>query len=136
MDPDDDWLNPGHKSLQCGRRNDALKLWAQWQALGDIGYSERVERQYALSRAAADIVRASPRMRLAVEPEWVAVCFVVEGKSSEAICTALYESGAIKVGYGRVNGEVTIRLVTVDPSATQKDLENFFDAVLAAAETV
>ncbi|XOV76707.1 MAG: pyridoxal phosphate-dependent decarboxylase family protein [Phycisphaerales bacterium] len=37
---DEDELNHGVKSMQCGRRNDCLKLWAAWQHLGDEGYAQ------------------------------------------------------------------------------------------------
>jgi hypothetical protein len=113
---DEDRLNPGTRSLQCGRRNDALKLWAQWQALGDAGYAERVGRQAALAQHAASIIRGDDRFVLSVEPEWLTVCFEAVGKSSEAVCARLTELGLLNIGYGIVNGRRVIRLVTSNAS--------------------
>jgi len=76
-DPDE--LNPGRRSLQCGRPNDALKLWAAWQRLGDRGWAERVGRQVALARRAARLVDADPELLLVEEPASVNVCFEVPG---------------------------------------------------------
>ncbi len=49
-----DDLDPGRRSIQCGRRNDALKLWAAWLAMGDEGWNQRLLRQLALARHAAE----------------------------------------------------------------------------------
>ncbi len=130
------WLNPGTRSLQCGRRNDALKLWAQWQALGDDGYADRVERQINLARYAAGIVKGDPRMTLSLEPEWANVCFEVAGKSTEEICELLNTQGRMKIGHGVVFGRRIIRLVTIDPSMTEGDIDLFFDEILDAATAV
>jgi len=130
------WLNPGTRSLQCGRRNDALKLWAQWQSLGDDGYADRVERQITLARYAAGIVRDDPRMTLSLEPEWANVCFEVAGKSTEAICEVLNTQGRMKIGHGVVFGRRIIRLVTIDPSITEGDIDRFFDEILDAGSAV
>jgi len=127
------WMNPGTKSLQCGRRNDALKLWAQWQALGDDGYAARVARQRALARHAADSVRAREGFILSHDPAWLTVCFEVDGKLSEAICDALEQSGELKVGYGLVRGRRVIRLVTVNPRHTEADIDRMLDDVARAA---
>lgn len=127
------WLNPGLRSLQCGRRNDALKLWAQWQALGDDGYAARVERQLGLARRAAAIVRETPGARLALEPEWLTVCFEIEGASSEATCELLSREGTLKIGYGVVAGRRVIRLVTANPAHTEADIERMLEDVFEAA---
>ncbi|MFG0306149.1 MAG: pyridoxal phosphate-dependent decarboxylase family protein [Phycisphaerales bacterium JB040] len=123
FDEDASWMTPGVRSLQCGRRNDALKLWALWQALGDDGFASRVGRQVALARHAAAVVRADDRLRLCFEPGWLAVCFEVIGKSSVDICSQLNQSGTLKVGYGLVHGRRVIRLVTLNPEHDEADLD-------------
>lgn len=130
--PDHGWLNPGTRSLQCGRRNSALKLWAQWQALGDDGYAARVEKQLALAQHAAACVRSMPGFELTHDPVWATVCFEVMGRSSRVICDLLNDSGELKVGYGVVHGRRVIRLVTVDPSLSFRDIERMIDAIARA----
>ena len=36
----------GDKSIQCGRRNDALKLWMMWKNKGDEGYEKDIDGQF------------------------------------------------------------------------------------------
>jgi len=131
---DEDRLNPGTRSLQCGRRNDALKLWAQWQALGDEGYAERVGRQVSLARHAAELIRGDDRLVLSLEPEWLNVCFEVVGKPSEAVCARLTELGLLNIGYGVVNGRRVIRLVTSNAAFSFGDVERMLGDVARVAE--
>jgi glutamate/tyrosine decarboxylase-like PLP-dependent enzyme len=128
------WLNPGLRSLQCGRRNDALKLWAQWQCLGDEGYAKRVERQLELARTVAEIARETRGVRLTHEPRWLTVCFELDGKSSEAVCEMLTREGTLKVGYGIVAGRKVIRLVTVNAEHTPGDIERMMADIFEAGE--
>lgn len=130
------WLNPGRRSLQCGRRNDALKLWAQWQAIGDDGYAARVGRQRELARLAAEFARAHPAMRLTHEPAWLTVCFEIIGKPSDLVCEELDRTGELKIGFGVVHGRRVLRLVTVNPEHTRAQIERMMEEILAAAARV
>ena len=42
-------IDLGRYSLQCGRRNDSLKLWIAWREIGDAGWAKMVERYCDLS---------------------------------------------------------------------------------------
>jgi glutamate/tyrosine decarboxylase-like PLP-dependent enzyme len=123
---DDADLNLGTQSMQCGRRNDALKVWAAWQALGDQGWAARIEHQVALARYACDLVSARPRLELVHEPECLNVCFAVRGKSAVAICERLGREGSALIGYGAVRGRKVLRLVTVNADVERADLERLF----------
>lgn len=126
-------LDPGLWSLQCGRRNDALKLWAAWQHHGDRGYESRVEHLYALAAEAVEIVRSDAAMTLSCSPQLVNVCFEVRAKSSEAICEALHQEARALVGYATVNGRQVIRVVFAHVGMTVDDVRAFFDDVRAVA---
>ena len=52
--------NSGDKSLQCGRRVDALKFWLSWKATGARGYARKIDRLMALKDCPGD-ARASIR---------------------------------------------------------------------------
>ncbi len=129
-------LNPGRRSIQCGRRNDALKLWAAWRRLGDRGYQERVERQLELARAAAERIGADPELALAEWPPSINVCFEVRGKSSEAICDHLDRAGLLKIGHGVVAGRRTLRLVCVNPDLDGADLDAILAQIKAAGRSL
>lgn len=130
---DGDELNPGHRSLLCGRRNDAMKLWAAWQHLGDRGYAARVERQLDLARRAAEKIAADPALELAEWPPSVNVCFRVRGADSRAVCDRLDREGRLKIGYGEVLGSPAIRLVCVNPDLDDAALDAIFAEIRAAA---
>eukprot|EP00667_Euglena_gracilis_P005818 EG_transcript_5857 len=68
-------LDVGDGSIQCGRRNDALKLWMTWHAVGDVGLAARVDRSIALCQYWAQRVEGDPRFRLAVPLVLLNVCF-------------------------------------------------------------
>ncbi|MEL7483810.1 MAG: pyridoxal-dependent decarboxylase [Planctomycetota bacterium] len=126
---DSDDLNPGTRSIQCGRPNEAIKLWALWQALGDDGYAARTNRQVELARYVADRVRTDDDFVLSLDPEWVTVCFELKGKPSDAICEALDDQQLAKLGFGIVKGRRVIRLVTVNPHLTEADFDRLLEHI-------
>lgn len=130
---DDDAYDLGRISLQCGRRNDALKLWAAWQHHGALGFGRRIDRLFELARHAADRVRAEPGWALTREPESVNVCFEVEGRRSRDICERLRREGRSLVGFGVVDGREVIRLAVVNGELEERDLDVFFDEVAEVA---
>mgnify|MGYP002641026595 CR=1 FL=1 len=130
---DDYKLNPGTRSLQCGRRNDAFKLWAAWLNLGDEGWATRIEKQLHMARYAAARVQRETKMTLCQDPASTNVCFSVEGANSKQVCGALHDSGKALIGYGEVRGEQVFRLVTVNGHTEEQDIDRLFDDILAAS---
>jgi len=131
---DDDELNPGTRSLQCGRRNDALKLWCAWQAHGDEGYARRIDRLFEQAALVRSIVEQDPEMVLSCPPQSMTVCFEVAGRSSVEICDRLDRSGQLKVSYGIVAGRAVIRMVCVNPELTDDDLREAMRLIKAAGQ--
>ena len=130
-DPDE--LNPGTRSIQCGRRNDALKLWAAWLYHGDDGFEQRINRLFDLATYAADAIRRDPEFELAVTPQSINICFEVRGVPSEEICDQLDRDGELMIGHGTVNGRTTIRLVCVNPDFNNVDIDRILGQVKQAA---
>lgn len=130
---DGDQLNPGRRSIQCGRRNDALKLWAAWKHLGDEGWAKRLGRQLHLARYLANKVEQHPELELCEHPPLTMVNFVVPGKSSPSICGALHDRGDAMVGYGDCAGVESIRMVTMNPEVTEAQLDRLLEEIVAVA---
>ncbi len=130
---DEDDYDLGTRSIQCGRRNDALKLWAVWKSQGDRGLATRVDRLLELARYAAARIRDIKGLVLAKDPESVTVCFEVEGRRSEEVCELLRREQRALVGYGIVDGRRVIRLACVTDDIEESDLEVFFEEVLEVA---
>ena len=130
---DDDDYNPGVRSLQCGRRNDALKLWTAWQHHGDEGYERRVERQFALADHAVRVIEADPQLTLVKRPQSINVCFEVAGADARQVSDLLDREGRLKVSHGAVDGRPTIRLVCANPDLSPADIDEFFAEIRWAA---
>ncbi|MBC8404596.1 MAG: cysteine synthase [Planctomycetes bacterium] len=130
---DSDHLNPGNRSIQCGRRNDALKLWTAWQRLGDEGWAQRIEKQMSLSRYAAKRISQHPKLVLCEQPSFITVGFYVPGKSSAEICEQLHVSGEAVIGYGDYGEHQAIRLVTMNPEVSEAEIDALLEAAVATA---
>jgi glutamate/tyrosine decarboxylase-like PLP-dependent enzyme len=131
---DSDELNPGTRSLQCGRRNDALKLWTAWKTHGDAGYVERLTTLRDLALYARDLVAADPGLRLVREPESLNVCFAASGVDAIKLCTELNREGRAMVSHADVDGEPVVRLVFLDPTNRRAEVDVFFEQVRIVAE--
>ncbi|XP_037079614.1 cysteine sulfinic acid decarboxylase-like [Pollicipes pollicipes] len=69
-------FDTGDKSVQCGRKVDAFKLWLMWKAHGDAGLERMVDAAFAASRYCADQVALRPGFRpVLAEPQCANVCF-------------------------------------------------------------
>ena len=130
---DEDRLNPGLISIQCGRRNDALKVWASWKYLGTAGYEKQIDHLFDLARYAADYAKQSTDFELITEPESTTVCFNYREKSPESICDILDKRGLIKVGYGSAGGQTFIRLACINPDITFENLDRLFAQIRKVA---
>jgi glutamate/tyrosine decarboxylase-like PLP-dependent enzyme len=129
---ENDEYDLGQISLQCGRRNDALKLWAAWQHHGDSGFGGKVDRIFALTRYAESIIREDPEFDLACPVESITVCFTVRGYDSEGLCERLRRRARAVVGFSIVGGQKVIRLAVVNAAMNEGDIDAFFNELRAA----
>ncbi len=128
---DHDDLNLGKTSIQCGRRNDALKLWVLWKSLGTNGMKAIVEQEFALADAGRAYVQSHPDYTDYSVDDTVAVCFNYKGIPAEDICTQLYEHSELLVGYGSFREDTFIRLVTINSGNEIDDILQFFKTLEA-----
>lgn len=142
-------LDVGDKTIQCGRKADAFKMWLMWKSLGDAGLAARVDHAFALAAHATRVIDASDgALVLAYPPSCTNVCFwyvperlrgafprgaaamppAADGALTPAhpihavaprIKAALQKEGGALIGFQSVNG-----------------LPNFFRWVFASADTV
>lgn len=86
---DEKEVNPGNKSIQCGRRNDAFKVWTALKYLGENGYEKRINNEFSNAQYAVKIIKKNKELSLVLDPECINVCFQVQGKPASKICEAL-----------------------------------------------
>jgi glutamate/tyrosine decarboxylase-like PLP-dependent enzyme len=126
---DDDDFNLGKTSIQCGRRNDALKFWTLWKAVGTSGLRKIVDHQFDLADVARNYVTNNADYTLYSFDESISICFNYKNIPAEKLCTLLYEKAQLVVGFGNVNNQEFIRLVTVNAQNSPKDILHFFNVL-------
>lgn len=124
-----DEYNPGKISLQCGRRNDALKFWALWKSVGTKGLGAIVDKQFHLGDVARNYIKSNKDYTLYSFDESIGICYNYKGIPARDICTALYEKSEMMVGYGSFRGTEFIRFVTINYGNDEQDIINYFKQV-------
>ncbi len=121
-----DDYNLGKVSFQCGRRNDALKFWSLWKAVGTNGLAKIVDYLFETANIAREYVRKNPDYKLYNHENSLSVCFNYKAFDAKDLCTKLYQANELLVAYGSFKGEVFVRLVTVNPKNKKDDILNVF----------
>ena len=126
---DDDAFNLGKTSLQCGRRNDALKLWTLWKSVGNSGLESLVNHQFHLADVARKYIKEHSDYKLYSFDDSISVCFNYKGISAQHLCTQLYKHSELMVGYGSFNGDDFVRMVTINSTLKTEDIIAFFKTI-------
>ncbi len=126
---DDDEFNLGKTSLQCGRRNDALKLWTLWKSFGTKGLESIVDKQFQLADIARDYIKDNKDYTLYSFDDSISVCFNYKNIPAKTLCTLLYEHSALMVGFGTFGDNEFVRLVTINTTLKEDDILNFFKVI-------
>lgn len=123
---DRDEFNLGKTSLQCGRRNDALKFWTLWKSVGTKGLEAIVDKQFELADIAREYIKNNDDYTFYGLENSISVCFNYKGIPAQQLCTQLYEESKLLVGYGFFQEDEFIRLVTINAQNNKEDIINFF----------
>ncbi|MFP4845239.1 pyridoxal phosphate-dependent decarboxylase family protein [Winogradskyella sp. PE311] len=123
---DGDDFNLGKTSMQCGRRNDALKIWTLWKSVGTNGLEKIVDKQFEMAQIAIDYINKNEDYTLYSFKDSISVCFNYKGISAKELCTALYENSELMVGFGKFNDIEFVRMVTINSLIEKEDILRFF----------
>jgi len=121
-----DDYNLGQTSFECGRRNNSLKLWVLWKAIGTSGLEKIVDHEFDLAKHAREYVSSNSDYELYNFKDSLSVCFNFKNYDPIDLCSKLYERNKIMVGYGRFNNKTFVRLVTINSQNTKKEIDSFF----------
>ena len=121
-----DDFNLGKTSIQCGRRNDALKLWTLWKSVGTSGLEKIVDHQFYLADIARKYIKDHPEYTLYSHDDSISICFNYKNIPAEVLCKELYEKAKLMVGFGTFNNTLFIRLVTINAGNSKDDIIGFF----------
>ncbi len=122
----EDEYNLGKVSLQCGRRNDGLKVWTLWKSVGHEGIQQIVDHQFHLAKLGRDYVKNHPDYTLYSNENTLSICFNYKDIPAQDICKALYEDAALMVGYGSFKGTTFVRLISINYGNSDEQILNFF----------
>lgn len=131
---DHDDFNLGKTSLQCGRRNDALKFWTLWKSVGTKGLEKIVDHQFELANTAREYVSNHPDYTLYSYNESISICFNYKNIPAQELCTKLYEKSELLVGYGSFREDEFVRLVTINAQNKNEDIVQFFKSIESFVE--
>jgi len=131
----------GKKSIQCGRKVDAVKLWFAWKYFGLEGYQKRIDNLIDMATYAEKIINEQSKLELLSERQSFAVCFrYVPDKESNLnkfnleLRESLRKSGKSIVNYGYIGKTLAIRLITANGELQKSDIDLFFSNVLSEAK--
>ncbi len=129
---EEDW-NASDFAHHLSRRARGLPLWFSLATYGTAAYREAVEAALTVTRAAAELVKASDHLELIMEPELSVVLFRRLGWTSAAV------PGLERRAAGRRNsrswcprrgqGETVLRICVVNPNTTVADIELILDSL-------
>ena len=134
LDPltsDDDW-NPSDYAVHLSRRARGLPFWFSLATYGTKAYAAAVEACLALARAFAQLVRESPFLELALEPELSVVAFRRVGwrpNDYQTFSERLLVSGDAFVVPTAHDGATMLRICIVNPRTTVDDLRALVHAL-------
>lgn len=126
---DNDEFNLGKTSLQCGRRNDALKIWTLWKSVGTKGLEDIVNHQFNLADLARNYINQHPDYTLCSFEDSISVCFNYKDVSAKSLCKELYLNSELMVSYGTFKNDEFVRMVTINTSLKEEDIMNFFKKI-------
>jgi len=130
----------GKKSIQCGRRVDAVKLWFAWKYFGLEGYQKRIDNLIDMAMYAEQKVNGHSQLELVASRQSFSVCFRYIPKSESnlnafnlGLREALRKAEKSIVNYGFIGKTLTIRLVTTNGELSHTDIDLFFNNLLTEA---
>ena len=124
---DDSNYNLGQTSFECGRRNNALKFWTLWKAIGTVGIAKIVEHEFSLADSARNYVKENTEYTLYSFEDSLSVCFNYKDFDAKDLCTKLYKNNKLMVGFGSFHDNTFVRLVTINGENSEIDILNFFE---------
>ncbi len=126
---DGDDYNLGKTSIQCGRRNDALKFWMLWKSVGSKGLETIVNKQFELADTARNYIKDNPDYQLYSFDNSISICFNYKNIPAQQLCTKLYKKAKLMIGFGTFNNVQFVRLVTINSGNSNSDILNFFNVI-------
>jgi glutamate/tyrosine decarboxylase-like PLP-dependent enzyme len=120
---DEQNVDRGQSSWQCGKRADALSFWAIWKSVGSEGFGDFVDCLISVREETLDWIKSEPRLELVSEPEYLNLCVRVKPASqqedarqwSRVVREKLKTKNLAMVNYSADENGTFLRLILAHP---------------------
>ena len=134
----------GLYSLQCGRRNDALKLWLAWREIGDAGWATMLDGFMKLADYLERSVNENESLEMMSDRMWTNVCFRYVGSSPEEnlnqinteLRKRLIHDGRFMVSRSTIDGNIVLRSVIANRNISEASLDSFLECVVSIGKDI
>jgi glutamate/tyrosine decarboxylase-like PLP-dependent enzyme len=123
-------IDLGRISLQCGRRNDALKLFLAWREKGDAGWARLVENYIELADYLQSRVEAHTNLEMMSSRVWSNVCirYTADGIDHNGVNKTLRErlvkTGNFMISQSNIGEHIILRPVISNPSVSKETIDD------------
>ena len=138
--------NLGQKSIQCGRRADALKVWLSWKAVGNNGFAEKVNRLQKLKQGCVEAIEASAHLHMVGPAPYLNVLFQYRPTTSLneeqlrelniVLCKTMQTQGGAFVDYAIYQGKTGIRLILANSDTQADDINRLLTQCIKTGESL
>jgi glutamate/tyrosine decarboxylase-like PLP-dependent enzyme len=137
----------GDKTLQCGRKSDALKFWLSWQFYGKEGYAARIDHAFDMAAHFTALVNQSDNFELVQDPVSLNVCFWYKdstGKTRPDLTAKVYDhvqqnNGSMLVNFNPLSDhdlQPFFRIIMNSPKISETSCQEILDDIVEAAQVL
>ncbi len=147
-------LDAGDRTIQCGRRVDALKAWLTWKSRGDATMGARIDHAVAVAEHTRQRVAERDDLAAIVAGDFTNVCLTwippelrpfdlasltdAQREALHAVApaakAAMQAEGSALIGYQPVHGLNCFRLIFMNPAVTTGDVDVLLDLIARHSE--
>ena len=130
--------NLGERSLQCGRRADALKVWLSWKAIGNQGFADKVDYLQQLRQECVQLIENNTQLEMLVDASYLNVVFRFQNSLLNEeqvaslniqICKQMRKDGDGYVDYANYKGQIGIRLILANKETNSEHIKRLIKKV-------
>lgn len=145
--PDEQWFNPGHRTLECTKRGMGATAYGMLKLLGCRWFEDQIDALMERTAWLESLLRDSPDFELACAPQANIVCFrhiPLTGSSTDMSGTeldqhqarlreAVVQDGSYYIVQTHLHGRLWLRTTLMNPMTTRDDINNLVDGLHKAA---
>lgn len=138
---DTEWYNLGQRTFECTKLMMSIKVYTLIKRYGMELFGEYVDKTFALGQKAAHLIKSTPSMELALEPETNVVCFRFNPPEAhldpEALNTVnaqirkqIIESGDFYFVQTRLQDRIWLRVSLMNAFTREEDIQELINKIV------